>query len=587
MFRVCLKQFIKDKWNLVILFLLLAGQILFVDKYMHIPSDNDPLYWGIATGFHYYMMPTDRIAFVVFLAAAYRYIRKVNITGIKDIIELSVTGKGKLILTQVSVLVLIAAVYTVLLWGYSMFAAARIGCAYYEYIVFMAKAFTLYFLMFMILAAVIGTVAALSKNSYLSYIFLGLVILFFCSGISNTLFKYFAPGKDSILYFIGEMAQLYARSCNKVPDFEYIMALEPINWWKTLFWILFFGIFLMLRIVDKRKKAVAAGVMIIITCFDLYLYNHAGMTYYAWELWDSYDSMASVQNYYNPSNPYLVPMVADNTYAVLSETADVPYFKITEMTLDIETSRELKARAELKVDTADVDCYYFTLVHSYEIDAVTDGEGNALPYERLSDYIRIDNAKKTDTIIMTYHGNNELHLVNSQVVDLPPNFAWYPQAGVRRVYDETLNCYAREVQEEFIEFYVTVESRLDVVSNLETVGTNCFAGTAQGCLLFWGLCLEELNIEQSRIVYPKLGYTREEIVDCFYELQEMYLEAGYDIRGKNWYIIPMFGVTDINTAFYMDDCIVGQFMGLKGRLELEENVGKIPYPCQKQQGEVQ
>ncbi len=585
MFNVCLKQFLKDKWNVIILFLLLAGQILFVGGHMHVPSVDGPLYWGIVTEFHYYMMPTDKIAFIVFLALAYRYIKKINITGIKDVIELSITGRVKLILTQVSVLVVIAAGYTAALWGDCVVVAARMGCAYYEYAVFMIRAFTLYFFMFLLLAAVIGSLAAFFKNPYQSYIFLGLVILLFCSGISNTLFKYFASGKNSILYVIGEMAQVYARSTAAISDFEYIMAVEPVNWWKTLFWILLFGIFLLQRITAKKKKAVAAGVMFILTCFDLYLYHHAGMTYYAWELWDSYDSMASVQNYYNPSNPYLVPTMPDNTYAVLLETVDVPHFKITDMTLDIETKRELKATAQLKVDTTDVDCYYFTLVHSYEVDAVTDGEGNALPYERMSDYIRVDNTVKTDTVVMKYHGNNELHLVNSDVIDLPPNFAWYPQAGVRRVYDETLECYAREVQEELIKFHVTVDSRRNVVSNLETVGTNCFAGTAQGCLLFWGLCLEEFHVEQSRIVYPRLGYSREEIVDCFYQLQELYSEAGYDIRGKDWYIIPMFGVTDMNTAFYMDDCIVGQFLGLEGRLKYEELEGKIPYPCQNRQGE--
>ena len=102
---------------------------------MHVPSVDGPLYWGIVTEFHYYMMPTDKIAFIVFLALAYRYIKKINITGIKDVIELSITGRVKLILTQVSVLVVIAAGYTAALWGDCVVVAARMGCAYYEYAV--------------------------------------------------------------------------------------------------------------------------------------------------------------------------------------------------------------------------------------------------------------------------------------------------------------------------------------------------------------------------------------------------------------------------------------------------------------------
>lgn len=562
MLKVCLKQYLKDKWNMAILLMALIGQIVFVDQYIMVIATKQLYEWRIEI--FRYTMGTCKVSFMVFLVISYRYMKKGNYAGVKDIVETVKNGKIKIVSMQMIVLLSANLLYTMVLWLNNVFAAYYLECGFWEYYMLMAKAFLLYIFLFSVMGIVMGAVAAFSRNEYWGYTILGLFLLLFCSQITNIM-KFFSTGRESLLYYIAELVQTYARSVNAIPDYEYIIALEPVNWWKTIFWILLFGGILLIQIVRKNKWA-AVGVIIIV-CADLCLYNHSGMTYYAWEVGDYYDSMNVGREYYS----------MDNTYEILSETVGNQYFEVNQMILDIETDGELKVKAQINLKADERDKYYFTLVHSYEIDAVTDEAGNDLKYERMSDYICIDNDGKINNIVIAYHGNNELHLVNSAIVDLTPNFAWYPQAGIQRVYDRGLRCYSREVQDELIDFYVTIKSQQKIFSNLKTVEENTFQGKAQGCLLFSGICMAETYIDESRIVYPKLGYREEDIANCFYELKNTYAMNGYDLDGKDWYLIPQFGVMEVYGAFFMDDCIVGSFDGLMLRAENQEDLGEVPY----------
>lgn len=563
MFKLSLKQFIYDKLNIILLFTVTLGQLFYANKNIKYFVDAYKFY---RIEIFRNTLRTGKLSFIVFLIISYRFIIKNNRTGIKEIIKTTPMNESGNTKIHLFTLICINGIYTCFLWICNIISAIYLDCAYFEYIFFMLKAFILYIFLFALVGIVIGSFLAYCKSEYRAYTLMILVILLFCSEFSNTFFKAFSNNEKEFTYQLAELMQIYARSTRMIPDFEYIIATEGVNWWKTFFWIFLFLYFLFWAIQNNKKRIIVSGFFLPILAICLIMYNQPASTFYAFELFDRYDNLDDARNYYSVNDSYTNMKVQN-----------IDHFKINSINLYIKPGRELDVKAEIEINESTLTAYYFTLAHNYVIKSITDCSGNPLKYDRISDYLIIYNDNgNLNKIIISYHGSNGVHLANNTIVGLTPNFPWYPHSGIQQVYDTDRGMYCTGISEDKISFYVKIVSSNKIYSNLSNINCNEFGGYSEGCLLFSGLCIDELVIDENRIIYPLLRYESDEIIEKYNEILQLYNDKGYHLEKMDWYIIPQFGIEDGSVVFFMEDCFAGSYDGLIARLKTKEFYGELP-----------
>lgn len=177
-------------------------------------------------------------------------------------------------------------------------------------------------------------------------------------------------------------------------------------------------------------------------------------------------------------------------------------FQAVKYELHLVLRRQMKAEVTLYPDRQEEPVYTMTLYHLYQVDGVTDGEGNPLGYRREGDYLTVyPNEAALEAICISYHGGCANFYSNRREVNLPGWFAYYPVPGRRTIYEDYR--YARNTLEEPAEFDITVDAgRTTIYSDLERVEGNHFQGTTTGPTLLAGF-IKEMELENgSRCIYP-------------------------------------------------------------------------------------
>ena len=116
-------------------------------------------------------------------------------------------------------------------------------------------------------------------------------------------------------------------------------------------------------------------------------------------------------------------------------TTDVPAaFQVEIYTMNLQIRDELSADVTMQLAENTLKQYVFTLYRGYEITEVTDGNGNELLYHRTEDVVTVDAGESLREIRFCYHGFQQSFYSNKTAIMLSGYFAYYPQAGVRRVF---------------------------------------------------------------------------------------------------------------------------------------------------------
>lgn len=499
-----------------------------------------------------WILETCKVSFVVYLFVSYIYFSmESGCRGTIEVIRGEKSGIEKVLCGKLLTVLMINALHLMILLCMCMVSVFMFRVFFIEYIWELIKTLVLYFYLYNLFGILLGMGLAYIKSSYLSFTLLVVFVFLFATNFSGIYIKSQALTDRNVLYQIGETMQIYPRSINIVPQYMYPAALEGVNWQKTIFWILL-ALLTAVFIIFRSKKRLLSLVILCLLCIDLSVYVKPASTFYAAEFADNVDSWDIPVNYYfNKGNGW-----------VYEELREVPYesFRVEKYYLKADCGRILSVCAEIYPDRK-LAQYVFTFSHEYKITGLTDGTGKVLNYERLTDYLII-NDDVNGGIFLEYEGKSERFQVNTNIIDLPPYFAWYPQPGIHQVYDISNFQYTCDVLEGSSEFCVEVNTGGLVYSNLETVEKNVFAGNSQGCLLLKGLCIGETEVDGCRIIYPKLYYPKEaEVQKAYREITEMNGQTEEKTENKDWFIMPTFGSRE--ECFFMKECFGGDEEMLK------------------------
>lgn len=179
-------------------------------------------------------------------------------------------------------------------------------------------------------------------------------------------------------------------------------------------------------------------------------------------------------------------------------------FRAVKYELCLVLGRQMQAEVTLYPDRQEESLYTMTLYHLYQVEQVTDGTGNPLPYRREGDYLTVyPEEAGVEAICVSYHGGCANFYSNWNEVNLPGWFAYYPIPGRQTVYADY--CYARNTLEEPAEFDITIDAgRTTIHSDLNRVEGNHFHGSTTGPTLLAGF-VKEMELENGTIcIYPYL-----------------------------------------------------------------------------------
>ena len=335
-----------------------------------------------------------------------------------------------------------------------------------------------------IIAVIFGALLASSVWRPAAYTCLT-IYAFLTTSIAKEWFVLFFSG--SISAWILELFSVTAPDTDWMLDPIYGLPIESCRWIAALFWILlFFALFLFKnRHLLSRVSCISAATAGCATCIALCVFF--GCSHDSIVRFDSreisingaYKSELSTEQKLEPAN-----------------------FVILAYQMSLSAHNHLVAEVEMKLtQNPDSAHYYFTLYQGYQIISITDGEGNALDYSRSGHYLDVYYPLDASigSIRIQYKGTGVWFFSNNQAVALPGCISWYPTAGYVPFWDSTTNSIvAHSSSEQMTDFYITFDTPLSLVSNLEEIDDHTFSGSASSATFIGGL-LEKR--ESDGIVY--------------------------------------------------------------------------------------
>lgn len=179
-----------------------------------------------------------------------------------------------------------------------------------------------------------------------------------------------------------------------------------------------------------------------------------------------------------------------------TEAAD---FVIESYGMDLKIRNQLYAEVEMELSATAKDKYIFTLYHGFEISGVEDENGKPLEFEQDGDYFTVESTSNKITVV--YSGWNYLYYSNEQGVFLSGSFPYYPRAGYIGFtpHSSNINQYVPLLSDTVSYFDVEIDSFYDVYSNLE--GKNSFSGETDNLTLMGGFFVTDLDVNGTRVVY--------------------------------------------------------------------------------------
>lgn len=208
-----------------------------------------------------------------------------------------------------------------------------------------------------------------------------------------------------------------------------------------------------------------------------------------------------VANNYDPKYSMIEPQVFYSLDGY-SQKEEKALFSVEKYELDIKVGRELNVTARLTVDVPTLESYKLTLCHNYRVLSVCGSNGDELPFTQDGDYIEITNPKKSvDCLVISYKGSSPQYYSNSNGVNLPGYFAYYPHAGYHKLFG---NDYSRMFLEKPVRFDVSINSSKEFFCNLDEVEKNHFVGTADSLTLLNGLYKSQ-TVDGVEVIYPYLN----------------------------------------------------------------------------------
>ena len=233
-------------------------------------------------------------------------------------------------------------------------------------------------------------------------------------------------------------------------------------------------------------------------------------------------------------------------------------FQIISYDMDLKLGRQMRATVTCVPSDGGLDTYAMTLYRLYQVDSITDENGDALEYQQDENTLLIYGQEDgIQSFTLKYHGGptGASCLYNNRyAINLPGWFPYYPVPGWNKIYqNEGEYRYVDNRLKTPARFRIQLHADGKVYSDLKQEGNNLFQGESYGPTLLSGFVGERKLANGTVFIYPYLDAPSiEETKDSENYVVDKIRQEGNKIQ----LIIQLPGIPVGEPGIYEEDRII-------------------------------
>ena len=521
MFRTQTKLFLRSPLRLILLAVLFGGSLYYYGPMFLTWVQGQVYYAGLG---RFQVQLRDFIyVFLLLLFLAFDYFREVPDANINETLK---ANKNCLKQDLVQALVMLLVVLVYAFWFLIMHIVCHISDGTYttQVLFYYFRLTGTYYILDGIVAILAGWLFARNAGKIVGYIEL-IAFAFAVSPLMSSRLESYSYFAKWVTY----ICKVFLLMPQGMIGIE-LYCLPTANWTiasRGVFWIGLFGTLLVVYYMhytqgwNKRKRTwyyLASCVGFGCTVWGL-IYSGLPASYYCESNFISND---------DDQWRYIIEGVKQE-----EREAD---FQIISYDMDLKLGRQMRATVTCVPSDGDLDSYAMTLYRLYQVDSITDENGDALEYQQDENTLLIYGQEDgIRSFTLKYHGGptGASCLYNNwYAIDLPGWFPYYPVPGWHKVYLDGEDWkYADNRLKYQAEFRIQLHADGTVYSDLEQVDDNLFQGMSYGPTLLSGFVGERTLANGTTNIYPYLNKAdieaTKDLEDCVVKVIE---QQGNKIR---------------------------------------------------------
>ena len=493
MFRTQIKLFFRSPLRLILLAVLFGGSLYYYGPMFLAWFQGQVYYAGL--GKLQEQLINFVYVFLLFLFLAFDYFREVPDANIDETLK---ANKNCLKQDLVQALVMLLVVLVYAFWFLIMHIVCHISDGTYttQVLFYYFRLTGTYYILDGIVAILAGWLFARNAGKIVGYIEL-IAFAFAVSPLMSSRLESYSYFAKWITY-ICKVFLLMPQGAGSIE--VYCMPIAGmIVAARGIFWIGIFGgalviYFLQYKRNEKRhKKTYYLSVLASVICAIWGLiYSGLPASYYCSDNFISND---------DDQWRYTIEGVKQE-----EREAD---FQIISYDMDLKLGRQMKATVTCVPSDGGLDTYAMTLYRLYQVDSVTDENGDALEYQQDENTLLIYGQEDgIQSFTLKYHGGptGASCLYNNRyAVNLPGWFPYYPVPGWNKVYQNAGEYrYVDNRLKDPARFRIQLHADGKVYSDLKQEENNLFQGESYGPTLLSGFVGERKLANGTVFIYPYL-----------------------------------------------------------------------------------
>ena len=508
MFRTQTKLFLRSPLRLILLAVLFGGSLYYYGPMFLTWVQGQVYYAGLG---RFQVQLRDFIyVFLLLLFLAFDYFREVPDANINETLK---ANKNCLKQDLVQALVMLLVVLVYAFWFLIMHIVCHISDGTYttQVLFYYFRLTGTYYILDGIVAILAGWLFARNAGKIVGYIEL-IAFAFAVSPLMSSRLESYSYFAKWVTY----ICKVFLLMPQGMIGIE-LYCLPTANWTiasRGVFWIGLFGTLLVVYYMhytqgwNKRKRTwyyLASCVGFGCTVWGL-IYSGLPASYYCESNFISND---------DDQWRYIIEGVKQE-----EREAD---FQIISYDMDLKLGRQMRATVTCVPSDGDLDSYAMTLYRLYQVDSITDENGDALEYQQDENTLLIYGQEDgIRSFTLKYHGGptGASCLYNNwYAIDLPGWFPYYPVPGWHKVYLDGEDWkYADNRLKYQAEFRIQLHADGTVYSDLEQVDDNLFQGMSYGPTLLSGFVGERTLANGTTNIYP---YLNKADIDATKDLEDL------------------------------------------------------------------
>ena len=508
MFRTQTKLFLRSPLRLILLAVLFGGSLYYYGPMFLAWFQGQVYYAGLG---RFQVQLRDFIyVFLLLLFLAFDYFREVPDANINETLK---ANKNCLKQDLVQALVMLLVVLVYAFWFLIMHIVCHISDGTYttQVLFYYFRLTGTYYILDGIVAILAGWLFARNAGKIVGYIEL-IAFAFAVSPLMSSRLESYSYFAKWVTY----ICKVFLLMPQGMIGIE-LYCLPTANWTiasRGVFWIGLFGTLLVVYYMhytqgwNKRKRTwyyLASCVGFGCTVWGL-IYSGLPASYYCESNFISND---------DDQWRYIIEGVKQE-----EREAD---FQIISYDMDLKLGRQMRATVTCVPSDGDLDSYAMTLYRLYQVDSITDENGDALEYQQDENTLLIYGQEDgIRSFTLKYHGGptGASCLYNNwYAIDLPGWFPYYPVPGWHKVYLDGEDWkYADNRLKYQAEFQIQLHTDGTVYSDLEQVDDNLFQGMSYGPTLLSGFVGERTLANGTTNIYP---YLNKADIDATKDLEDL------------------------------------------------------------------